>query len=51
MNQYKYLGITLDNKLSIEFHAQEVADNVNTRAKKLISKIYELDTSVRIIWW
>ena len=51
MNQYKYLGITLDSALSLDCHVKKVNENIKNRAKLLASKIYELDTSIKIILW
>ena len=51
VNQYKYLGITLDSALSLDCHVKKVNENIKNRAKLLTSKIYELDTSIKIILW
>ncbi len=51
VKQYKYLGTTLDRALSLECHVKKVSENINNRAKKLTSKIYELYTSIKIILW
>ena len=51
VNQYKYLGVTLDNALSLAYHVQKVSEIINKRAKKLSCKIYELNTSTKIIQW